>query len=72
LRTPAQVCAAPPTWGRHPQTFTTGDIASRQTLLSHLQHVNGETIGVNLASHVGPKAIHLIALDTFDGHQWSS
>jgi len=41
-------------------------------LLSHLEHVHGETIGVNLAIHVGPKAIHLIALDTFDGHQWSS
>jgi hypothetical protein len=22
LRTPAPVCAAPPSWGRHPQTFT--------------------------------------------------
>src|SRR5436190_15801646 len=26
LRTPAPVCAAPPSWGRHPQTFTTADI----------------------------------------------
>jgi hypothetical protein len=50
----------------------TGNIAPRQALLSLLEHVNGETIGVNLASHVGPKAIHLIALDIFDGHQWSS
>jgi hypothetical protein len=50
----------------------TGDIAQRQELLSQLEHVNGETIGVNLAIHVGPKAIHLIALDIFDGHQWSS
>jgi hypothetical protein len=50
----------------------TGDIARRKALLSHLEHVHGETIGVNLAIHVGPKAIHLIALDTFDGHQWPS
>ena len=50
----------------------TGDIARREALLSHLEHAHGETIGVNLAIHVGPKAIHLIALDTFDGHQWSS
>jgi hypothetical protein len=26
LRTPAPVCAAPPSWGRHPQTFTNADI----------------------------------------------
>src|SRR5258708_21139742 len=25
LRTPAPVCAAPPSWGRHPQTFTQAD-----------------------------------------------
>jgi hypothetical protein len=50
----------------------TGDIARREAQLSHLEHVHGETIGVNLASRVVPKAIHLIALDTFDGHQWSS
>jgi hypothetical protein len=25
LRTPAPVCAAPPSWGRHPQTFTKAD-----------------------------------------------
>jgi hypothetical protein len=50
----------------------TGDIAPRQELLSHLEHVNGETVGVNLAIHVGPKALHLIALGIFDGHQWSS
>jgi hypothetical protein len=41
-------------------------------LLSPLEHVHRETIGVNLAIEVGPKAIHLIALDTFNGHQWSS
>jgi hypothetical protein len=45
------------------------DITRREALLSHLEHVHGETIGVNLVIHVGPKAIHLIALDTFDGHQ---
>jgi hypothetical protein len=48
------------------------DIARREALLSHLEHVDGEIIGINLAIHVGPKAIHLIALDTFDGHQRSS
>ena len=41
-------------------------------LLSHLEDVYRESIGINLAIHVGPKAIHLIALDTFDGHQWTS
>jgi hypothetical protein len=46
--------------------------AQRQALLSHLEHVHGKTIGVNLATHVGPKAIHLIALDIFNGHQWPS
>ena len=48
------------------------DIARREALLSPLEHVHRETIGVNLTIHVGPKAIHLIALDTFDGHQWPS
>jgi hypothetical protein len=48
------------------------DIARREALLSPLEHVHRKTIGVNLAIHVGPKAIHLIALDTFDGHQWPS
>src|SRR5271168_2106775 len=28
LRTPAPVCAAPPSWGRHPQTFTTAEVAT--------------------------------------------
>ena len=50
----------------------TGDIAPRQELLLLLEHVNRETIGVNLVIHVGPEAIHLIALDIFDGHQWTS
>src|SRR5216684_4868758 len=26
LRTPAPVCAAPPSWGRHPQTFTNSEV----------------------------------------------
>jgi hypothetical protein len=55
-----------------PKTCTTGDIARREALLSPLEHVHRETIGVDLATHVGPKAIHLIALDTFNGHQWPS
>jgi hypothetical protein len=49
-----------------------GDITRREAQLFLLEHVHGETIGVNLASRVVPKAIHLIALDAFDGHQWSS
>jgi len=44
----------------------------REALLSHLEHVDGETIRVNPAIPVGPKAIHLIALDAFNGHQWPS
>jgi hypothetical protein len=56
----------------HFRKVPTGDIPRREALLSHLEHVHRETIGVNLAIHVGPKAIHLIALDTFDGHQWPS
>ena len=47
----------------------TSDIESP---LSHLEYVHGEAIGVNLAIHIGPKAVHPIALDTFDCHQWSS
>jgi hypothetical protein len=54
------------------QYLPTGDIARREAVLSPLEHVHRETIGVNLAIEVGPKAIHLIALDTFDGHQWPS
>jgi hypothetical protein len=40
----------------------------RAARLSHLEHVHGKTIGVNLAIHVGPKAMHLIALDISNGH----
>jgi hypothetical protein len=29
LRTPAPACAAPPSWGRHPQTFTKADLGVR-------------------------------------------
>src|SRR5258707_15484361 len=32
LRTPAPVCAAPPAWGRHPQTFTVADFPHRLAL----------------------------------------
>jgi len=32
LRTPAPVCAAPPSWGRHPKTFTEAVIKSRHAL----------------------------------------
>jgi hypothetical protein len=58
--------------GLREQNLPIGDVARREALLSPLEHAHGETIGVNLTIHVGPKAIHLIALDTFDGHQWSS
>jgi hypothetical protein len=57
---------------RHVRFVPTGDIARREALLSHLEHVHRETIGVNLSIPVGPKAIHLIAFDTCNGHQWSS
>jgi hypothetical protein len=30
LRTPAPVCAAPPSWGRHPQTFTSADVIASE------------------------------------------
>jgi hypothetical protein len=53
----------------HVRKVPTGDIARREALLSSLEHVQGETIGVNLAIEVGPKAIHLVALDIFNGHQ---
>jgi hypothetical protein len=47
----------------------TSDLAQREALLKHLEHVHGKAIGVNLAIHVGPKAIHLIALDISNGPQ---
>jgi len=53
-------------------TASTGYIARREGLLLHLEHLHGETIGVNLAIEVGPKAIHLIAPDILNGHQWPS
>jgi hypothetical protein len=56
----------------HVRQVPRGDIARREALLSSLEHVQGETIGVNLAVEVGPKAIHLVALDIFNGHQWPS
>jgi hypothetical protein len=41
-------------------------------LLFHLEHVDGEIARFKLAIPVSPNAIHLIALDTDDGHQWPS
>ena len=32
------VCAAPPSWGRHPQTFTKPDLPLRSVLTTHLGH----------------------------------
>jgi hypothetical protein len=46
-----------------------GSDCSERALLFPLEHVDGEAIGVHLANAVGPKAIDLIALDIFDGHQ---
>jgi hypothetical protein len=40
----------------------------KASMLLHLEHVDRETIGANLAIPVGPKAIHLIVLDTSNGH----
>ncbi len=46
LRTPAPVCAAPPSWGRHPQTFTKKATSTpvirplgRANLGSAIQHI---------------------------------
>jgi len=43
LRTPAPVCAAPPSWGRHPKTFTTTHQCVNRgigpELLAHLAQV---------------------------------
>jgi hypothetical protein len=50
----------------------TGDLARRFAALILLEHIYGKTIGVKLAIIVSPKAIHLIALDIFDCHQWPS
>jgi len=41
-------------------------------LLFHLEHVDGEIARFKLAIPVSPNAIHLIALDTDDGHQGPS
>jgi hypothetical protein len=34
LRTPAPVCAAPPSWGRHPQTFTKPEVPPLHSMTS--------------------------------------
>jgi hypothetical protein len=46
------------------------DAKEKHRRLEFLKHVDGEIVGSNLAIPVGPNAIHLIALDTPDGHQW--
>jgi KUP system potassium uptake protein len=48
LRTPAQVCAAPPSWGRHPQTFKTLQTAglSRQGVRKHTAAAALTALGV--------------------------
>jgi hypothetical protein len=70
---PSDVCLANAEMGGWPPD---GSQTSREVrkvpLLSHLEYVQGEAIGVNLAIHIGPKAVHPIALDTFDSHQWSA
>jgi hypothetical protein len=45
---------------------------SSKALLFLLEYVDGEAIGIHLAGPVGPKAIHLIAIDALNGHQWPS
>src|ERR1700676_2754043 len=35
LRTPAPVCAAPPSWGRHPQTFTISEVGPTRSATPH-------------------------------------
>ena len=46
--------------------------ASVNALSFHLEHVHWESSRCNRAIPVGPNAIHLIALDTVNGHQWPS
>jgi hypothetical protein len=59
-------------WKRwSPVAFARTD-ASPALLLFHLENVDGESSRCNRALPVGPKAIHLIALDTENGHQWPS
>jgi hypothetical protein len=43
-----------------------------QHFYSNLERLVGETFRPNMAIQVGPNAIHLIALNADDGHQWSS
>ena len=42
LRTPAPVCAAPPSWGRHPQTFTIAEHANHDNPVGALR-VTGQS-----------------------------
>jgi hypothetical protein len=49
-----------------------GDVFAYRVLLIHLQDGGGEDVRFRLAVPVGPDAIHLIALDADDGHQWTS
>lgn len=44
-------------------------VSDSSGVLFLLEHVDREAIGVHLTGPVGPKAIHLIAPDTFNGHQ---
>jgi hypothetical protein len=39
---------------------------------SRLERLDGEMFISNMAVQTGPSAIHLIALNTDDGHQWPS
>jgi hypothetical protein len=64
---------------KSPRQWASPDIAGEECRLriqrpplEFLEHVDGEIVRFKLAIPVGPNAIHLIALDTEDGHQWSS
>src|ERR1700730_8930716 len=54
LRTPAPARAAPPAWGRHPQTFTTGD--TRKPLAARLIRTTVLT-GVPCIANLSQKGI---------------
>src|SRR5258708_463097 len=56
LRTPAPVSAAPPSWGRHPQTFTRADIAHHSITSSAWASSDGGT--------VSPSALAVLRLIT--------
>ena len=56
LRTPAPVRAAPPSWGRHPQTFTAADIGRVRAYAAKELNTYSMTLSAR-ASSVGEMTI---------------